>query len=563
MKRKCLVIGIILLFVGTSIIPTIAQNTGKPLPTSRGTWLYVGGSGPGNYTKIQDAINDASNGSTVFVLHDSSPYYEHVIIDKKISLIGENKETTVIDGQNTSDVVHISIDNVNLSGFTITRSGNLCFPNYDDAGVEVAANYCNVIDNLIVSNGDYGVLIGSYDVPIRHHNQISNNVINYNYYGIYIFLSNVNIIQNNTICYNRYDGVYLLGSPCSSNKIIDNNISLNKINGIEIEDGSSNIIQGNIVNSNNDVGMYIIWSSNANKIINNHVEKNLLNGIFLFNGQQNMITGNTFEGNQLVGLELNGAMYTSIFNNSFISDGLFLKSNSYQGNSISGNTVNGKPLIYLNKQHEQVIENAGQVIVNECESITIKNCNISFTDWGILLANSNDCSILNNQIHHITQYALYLTNSSTTNVEENDIYENGPGVSGGCSVFVGGGSSNKFIRNRIVDNVPNGMILESSNNTLQRNSFSNNGLSLVNAYNNWIIFNNFFNNTRVISYFYSPHGFECIANHWLNNYWERPHFLPKMLLGVKYIYIQIISYIEIPFPIPVVSIDVRPALFPH
>jgi hypothetical protein len=40
MIRKWLAVGIILLFVGTSIIPANAQNTEKE--TSRG-WLYVGG----------------------------------------------------------------------------------------------------------------------------------------------------------------------------------------------------------------------------------------------------------------------------------------------------------------------------------------------------------------------------------------------------------------------------------------------------------------------------------------------------------------------------------------
>ncbi|MBE3138959.1 MAG: hypothetical protein IMZ53_00075, partial [Thermoplasmata archaeon] len=46
MKRKGLAVGIILLFVGTGIIPAIAQDTQKTLLASRGDWLYVGGSGP-------------------------------------------------------------------------------------------------------------------------------------------------------------------------------------------------------------------------------------------------------------------------------------------------------------------------------------------------------------------------------------------------------------------------------------------------------------------------------------------------------------------------------------
>jgi hypothetical protein len=69
--RKRLTIGIILLFVGTCISLVTAQDMEKSLPTSKGSWLYVGGSGPGNYTRIQDAIDDASDGDSVFVYDDS------------------------------------------------------------------------------------------------------------------------------------------------------------------------------------------------------------------------------------------------------------------------------------------------------------------------------------------------------------------------------------------------------------------------------------------------------------------------------------------------------------
>jgi hypothetical protein len=44
--------------------------------------LYVGGTGEGNYSRIQDAIDDAVDGDTVFVYDDSSPYYEHIRINK-------------------------------------------------------------------------------------------------------------------------------------------------------------------------------------------------------------------------------------------------------------------------------------------------------------------------------------------------------------------------------------------------------------------------------------------------------------------------------------------------
>jgi len=91
MKRKYLAVGIILLFAGASIIPTTAQNGEKPsLQTSSGHWLYVGGSGPGNYTRIQDAIDNASSGDTVFVYDESSPYNESIWINKSVKVLGEN-----------------------------------------------------------------------------------------------------------------------------------------------------------------------------------------------------------------------------------------------------------------------------------------------------------------------------------------------------------------------------------------------------------------------------------------------------------------------------------------
>jgi parallel beta-helix repeat protein len=114
MKRKWLAVGIILLFVGTCIIPAIAQDTEKPLPASRGNWLYVGGNGPGNFTKIQDAIDNASAGDTVFVYDDSAPYNENINVNKLIYLYGEDRNTTTILGY-----VHVRADFVTISNFTI------------------------------------------------------------------------------------------------------------------------------------------------------------------------------------------------------------------------------------------------------------------------------------------------------------------------------------------------------------------------------------------------------------------------------------------------------------
>ena len=73
--RKGLAVGIILLFIEICIIPAIAQDIEKPLSTSRGNWLYVGGSGPGNYTKIQDAIDNAFDDDNIFANNVTIPRF--------------------------------------------------------------------------------------------------------------------------------------------------------------------------------------------------------------------------------------------------------------------------------------------------------------------------------------------------------------------------------------------------------------------------------------------------------------------------------------------------------
>ena len=90
--RKGLVLGIIVLFVGASTIPAIGEmlisqenKTSFNNFNSSANTLYVGGDGPGNYTSIQDAIDNATDGDTVFVY--KGLYFEHIVVDKSISLL--------------------------------------------------------------------------------------------------------------------------------------------------------------------------------------------------------------------------------------------------------------------------------------------------------------------------------------------------------------------------------------------------------------------------------------------------------------------------------------------
>jgi len=116
MKNK-LVIMIICALLISAIYPVSGNTFFKKdilKDAINGNTLYVGGNGSNNYSSIQEAIDIAEEGDTVFVYDDSSPYFENILIDKSsISLVGEEKNTTVIDGQGKSSTIHLYRDNIN------------------------------------------------------------------------------------------------------------------------------------------------------------------------------------------------------------------------------------------------------------------------------------------------------------------------------------------------------------------------------------------------------------------------------------------------------------------
>jgi parallel beta-helix repeat protein len=201
MKRNWLTVGIILLFLGTCMIPTIAQDTKKTMSASRGNWLYVGGSGPGNYSTIQDAVNASADGDTVFVY--AGTYYEHIQLSRAIHLQGQAMNITIIDGQDTGTVVLINA-NATISGFTIQHSGSIY--GYE-AGVQTKSqpdmSYVMTVTGNHIRDNNIGVSIQSS----RHHSIVGNTFTN-NEKGIAVSRSQDCIITNNNFINNTMHGFF-------------------------------------------------------------------------------------------------------------------------------------------------------------------------------------------------------------------------------------------------------------------------------------------------------------------------------------------------------------------
>jgi len=411
MKRKCLAVGIILLFVGTCIIPAIAQESEKPSQsTSRGNWLYVGGSGPGNYSKIQDAINASSNGDTVFVYDDSSPYLENLIINKSIHLCGENKETTIINAGSHGNGIILTADNVNITFFTIENSDL-----YHKAINMSNSNYSTIYRNIIKNNTGGGMLIWTS----ANNNMITENIVINNNYGITISNNFGNTIANNYIVHNKYEGI-TVGSHSNNTIIRNNTISSNGNFGILLgwwPEYKNNLISGNYI-SNHSKG--IILSGVSNFVVSNNTI--IDNGIGIdLGGIYNIIINNQIVNNSKCGLNSDISSSDNIIsNNSFLKNGILNYDPNH--NEFYNNTVNGRPLILLKTETGRVIENAGQIILVDCNYITIKNQNLSHATSGLMLYNTDNCTVTNNNFSY-NNIGCYLSYSSRNSFTENNFIQ--------------------------------------------------------------------------------------------------------------------------------------------
>ncbi|KYK23105.1 hypothetical protein AYK24_01440 [Thermoplasmatales archaeon SG8-52-4] len=448
------------------------------IKSNRSNNLYVGGSGPNNYTTIQDAINDASIEDTVFVYSNSSPYNENLEVDKSICIIGEDKITTIIDGCGSGDVIYISAEGVNISGFTI-RNGTWV----GDSGIYINSKYSTISDNIIFNN-HHGIWLEECTYNIITGNLISSNKIS----GIELSeLNKYNTFSNNTITSNKNYGIYMCSIETVNNTIIYNNISYNGDDGI-ILGGFGNIVDNNIIISNKGQGVRLVKTDNT------------------------------------------------ISSNSFINDGL---RGSSSHNTIYNNTVNGKPLVYLEDVSNKVIDyEAGQIILFNCNNIIIENLDLSNTDTGIQIYKTNYCRIRNNNFsdnglgiildggrNNITGntfsgkgYGISFSEGNINIITGNNIYCKKGGIYGG-----GISNDNIIIGNNISSSNGSGIVISGhiyfpcNNNIIQSNTIAckHSGISLSSSlYNN--VTGNTISNTNYGIFMESWYG-PCSNNNIMGN----------------------------------------------
>jgi parallel beta-helix repeat protein len=244
------------------------------------------------FDNIQSAIDDRdTRDKALLLVSKEQTCYENVVIHKSIHLIGEDRNSTVIDGREKGPVITVTIPKVNISGFTIRNgskgilvkihwfiaqsdyiaiSKNIIVDNSDGIYLDTS-NYNTINENKIYSNSKQGIFLHN-----SHHNTISKNKISNSNKGIYAYYSESNLILKNTI--DSKVGIHLLRGDfnfVSENKISNNNL------GIWI-DGWENKITENTI-SKNELGVRLDWGK-RNFISKNNFIENPEHAVFRYSG---------------------------------------------------------------------------------------------------------------------------------------------------------------------------------------------------------------------------------------------------------------------------------------
>lgn len=264
---------------------TVTKLTAKTLPDPTNTRTGT------HYTSIQSAINDAVSGDTITA--EAGTYYENLIIDRSINLIGAGKDVTIINGQQMGSVITIIPGvTVTMTGFTITNGkaqagggifnngGTLTIKNSTITGNKVFSDRTTIFGAGIYNRGSLAL----QDSQVSGNSMLS---LDNRGSGIYNDRGSVRL-QNSQITgntadggmsygggiYNFYGSVILLNSQISGNKLHsasiyssggagilnEGNVTLinSTITGnIASADYSSNSFGGGIYNSGNVYADYI------------------------------------------------------------------------------------------------------------------------------------------------------------------------------------------------------------------------------------------------------------------------------------------------------------------
>ena len=269
-------------------------------------------------TGIQTAINAALPGDTINVA--AGTYNERVVINKPLTLQGEDRDTTIIDGTGMTEVgipaygnngilifpgasYHTQAVDITISGFTVQNFAVIGAGGGAGIATDGTYQYKNITisDVIAKDNGMAGLEVSRAldshfsDIVVDNNDQIGNG----QGYGIWMMYDSSNDNFTNIVATNQIMGIYVLQA---------NDNTFNNVNCTENEAGVYfNISNGNTVENssmnNNDYGGVYFSDSNNNTVQNSILSGNGVRGAKCSSGTGNQIHHSNIENNVEFGVE--------------------------------------------------------------------------------------------------------------------------------------------------------------------------------------------------------------------------------------------------------------------
>ncbi len=492
----------------------------KNLSNMDGRTLYVGGSGPNNYTSIQIAINHARPGDRIFIYDDSSPYHESLKIRKNnISLIGENRDTTIIKSRD-EEAICVYGDNIKIYNLTIEGYGYDIFNKY--------GNNLFVLNCYLPSCSFFGSLnnsIISSTIKCIKVQASYNNIINCNISKLLLINGEYNNIINNTFT----EGIEIEGKKKENWIHTIKNNTLQKKPIIYYKDKSDILIQ------HYDIGELILAGSHNISIC----DTKILTAIAGYCGNLNFC-------------EVNSSSIKFYYSSNSFVDGACLKYIRLYGseNITIERLKNGS--ISLIDSHYNFIHNCDFIKAYIYEGKRNQFLKCKFGKKGIenaielshgLYNNFSYCSILDSNCGAYVSSShidFYRCNFSNNNV----------------ALDLDSGGHNRIIENNFFYNKGAIKIEETGNNIIRRNLFMKNGIGVsvevfYDTGSNEINYNNFIKNEIHAKIYFLDKA--ILYNNWNRNYWDNwPAYMPKPILSQEYLFgTYFISWLNIDWhPLP-------------
>ena len=293
---------VFLVLVALLILMQVAEAfpSDKPFATVTSRTLTV----PDNFPTIAAAIANASQGDTVYV--KSGVYNENLIVDKAITVRGEDPASTFVIGEGgvargAKPVFNFKSSGATLSGFTI-QSQNYSNPTFYASGINIGGDNCVVTGNRIVGT----------------------------YYGIFCSVQSYLAISQNTILSTQKEGIRICGG--TNNTISDNIIALNAQSGIALDGYEDTVIYNQLLSNNRGLGLGAPYSL----VFGNEFSGNSESGLYVASSNS-IVAANNMTNSKY------GIYFTSYF--------AAPNNNTFYQNNITNNTQNVATASTINSQN--------------------------------------------------------------------------------------------------------------------------------------------------------------------------------------------------------------------